>query len=123
MRPPSLNPDPFRGAPADSAGDQRLWLGLLALLSVIVLAAVGIHWLLPPKRVLPLPASGSGSGSGNLNTGAPLMTRQQLLENQQAIPELLDFNSQTPPPNPLPGTRPLGTPGLPSSIGTSSLGR
>jgi hypothetical protein len=51
------------------------------------------------------------------------MTRPQLLENQQAMPELLDFDAQNPPPNPATGGGTLGTPGSPSSLGPGALGQ
>jgi hypothetical protein len=109
---PRLPPDPPSLAP-----DRTLWWGLAGGIALIALLALAVH------RFVPQAPSGSGGGKANLNRNAPLMTRPQLLENQQAMPELLDFDAQNPPPNPPAGGGALGTPGPPSSLGTGTLGQ
>jgi hypothetical protein len=112
MVPPPLDPE------GPSTNDKRLWIGLIGLFSSIFLLAFAIH------KFLPASSNGTQQGSGNSNAGkgSPLMTRQQLLENQQAMPELADFDSQTPPQIPINGGGPVGPSSPPSRLGSGVLG-
>ncbi|MEB3157567.1 MAG: hypothetical protein VKO26_09050 [Cyanobacteriota bacterium] len=113
LRPDPLDvPDPLPLGP-----DRRLWLGLAFGLATIVFLALAVHRFAPAPPPIPVDAKGT------LNGNAPLMTRPQLLENQQAMPELMGFDAQTPPANPNGGGAPLGAPGTPSPLGTGALGR
>ncbi|MFN9629249.1 MAG: hypothetical protein ACK59A_03335 [Cyanobacteriota bacterium] len=51
------------------------------------------------------------------------MTRPQLLENQQAMPELADFDAQNPRQNPINAGGRGGIPSPPSTLGSGVLGR
>lgn len=117
--PPSFDPDPSRDPDVPPGGDKRLWLGLIGLFTAILLAAITMHRLFPSPA---LPPAGAG-GNAKLNNGVPQMTRQQLIESQQAMPELFDFDPKTPPPNALQGGDSVGTPETPSSLGSRGLGR
>jgi hypothetical protein len=91
-------------------------VGLALGFTTILLLATAIHWLVPAAPVSP------GGAKGSLNGTVPLMSQPQLLENQQAMPELREFDPQNPPPTPNTGS-PLGTPSPPSALGTGVLGR
>jgi hypothetical protein len=109
---PPLPPDP-----PPLRTDRRLWWGLAVVGATLALMVLAVHRLVQPPPPAPNP------GSANLNGNAPLLTRPQLLENQQAMPELLDFDAQTPPPNPSNNSPPPGTSAPPSALGTGALGR
>ncbi len=106
----SLPPDPPPLGP-----DRRLWVGLALGGATIALLVLMVRWLVPA------PLQAPNTGGAALNGNAPLMTRPQLLENQQAMPELLDFDANTPAPNPNNG--PPGTPAPPSAGGIGALGQ
>jgi hypothetical protein len=115
----SPRPDPRPPSDPPPLGpDRRLWMGLAFSGAVIALMALAIH------RLAPEPPRAPNAGKAPLNGLTPLMTRPQLLENQQAMPELQDFDAQTPPPIPNDGGggAPLGTPAPPSDPGTGALG-
>ena len=114
-----LSSEPLPPDTPSLAPDRRLWVGLAAGMAILALLIGLVHKLVPAAP----PPQGASSGPANLNNNAPLMTRPQLLENQQAMPELLDFDPQNPPPNPNAGGGPLGTPGPPSSLGSGALGQ
>ncbi|MEB3304184.1 MAG: hypothetical protein VKK99_06270 [Cyanobacteriota bacterium] len=114
----SLDPDPD----APPTTNRTLWIGLTALGAALVLAAIAVNRVVPgtssgkpSTQATPSPPSGSPSP-----TSPPLMTRPQLLENQQAMPELADFDSQNPPQNPINGNPVLGNPG--ASLGNPGAG-
>jgi len=98
----TVPPDPD---PSFSA-DKRLWVGLTLCLTAIVLLAFTV------QRFLPAHSGGPSAGQVKPQNSTPLMSRPQLLENQQAMPELADFDSQTPQPNLSGGSGPIQTPGL-----------
>ena len=79
------------------------------------------------QRFLPADAPSQGAlhgpGQINLKGTPPLMTRPQRLENQQAMPELADFDAQNPPPQLTDGSGPIRTPGTPSPPGSGGLGQ
>ncbi|MFM7641861.1 MAG: hypothetical protein ACKO45_09965 [Cyanobium sp.] len=108
----TLEPDP-----ASPSGDRRLAIGLGSLFLVLIALVLSVHWLLPKST------GGDAPSTPKLSTGSPMLTRPQLLENQQAMPELADFDAQNPPPSPLNGGGALGTSGPPSSLGTGGLGQ
>jgi hypothetical protein len=111
-------PDPFEVPdPLPLGPDRRLWLGLAFGFATIVCLALAAH------RFAPAPPPSPVGAKSTLNGNATLMTRPQLLENQQAMPELMGFDAQTPPANPSGGGAPLGAPGTPSPSGTGALGR
>jgi hypothetical protein len=106
---PQLPPDP-----PPLGTDRRLWWGLLLVGATLLLLTLAVQRLVPPPPRAPNP------GSANLNGNAPLMTRPQLLENQQAMPELMDFDARNPPPSD--GGAPPGTPAPSTAPGTGPLG-
>ncbi len=106
-------PDPD---PSFSA-DKRLWAGLSICLTAIVVLAITV------QKFFPADTSGQGASPVKLPNSAPMMSRPQLLENQQAMPELADFDAQTPPPNLTGGTRPIQTPGPASPLLQGGLGQ
>lgn len=69
---------------------------------VLIALAVAVQWLLPKIS--------TGNATRTPNPTPLLLTRPQLLENQQAMPELADFDAQTTPPNPINGGGQLGSP-------------
>jgi hypothetical protein len=71
---------------------------------VLIALAVAVQWLLPKI------STGNATRTPNPTPSPPLLTRPQLLENQQAMPELADFDAQTTPPNPINGGGQLGSP-------------
>lgn len=113
MVPPPLDPE------GSSTNDKWLWIGLIGLFSSIFLLALAIH------KFFPASSTGTQQGSGNPNAGlsSPFMTRPQLLENQQAMPELADFDAQNPRQNPINAGVPGGIPSPPSTLGSGVLGR
>ncbi|MEB3156954.1 MAG: hypothetical protein VKO26_05905 [Cyanobacteriota bacterium] len=118
---------PVLPEPASPGADKRLWLGLAAGFAIIFFLALLVQWLVPATlRPPPAPGGPSAPGAANkgaLNSNAPLMTRPQLLDNQQAMPELIDVDARTPAANLSGGGAPLGVPGPPSSLGTGALGQ
>ncbi len=109
---PPVLPDPEPLGP-----DKRLWLGLASGFATIVLLALAIHRFVPATPLAPRTPAGAGASgpanTGTLNGSPPLMTRPQLLENQQAMPELREFDAQTPPAGPANGSAPPGAPNPP----------
>jgi hypothetical protein len=109
--------------PLPFASDKGLWWGLGAGFALMALLAVAVH------RLVTEAPQGKGDGKATLkglaplNGTAPLMSRPQLLENQQAMPELFEFDANNPPPNPTNAGGPLGTPSSPSTLGTGALGQ
>lgn len=103
--------------------DHRLALGLMGLFVALAVVAISVHTLVPggaPDRNANTPNVNTPKASAN--PPSPLLTRPQLLENQQAMPEMADFDAQNPPPNPVSGGG-LGTPSPPSALGTGALGQ
>lgn len=114
----SFEPDSVPPATSSAPpNDRRLTIGLVSLFLVLIALALAVHWLLPESP------AGKASSTPNLTTGSPMLTRPQLLENQQAMPEIADFDAQNPPPSPLNGGGALGTPGPPSSLGSGAFGQ
>jgi hypothetical protein len=112
-----LPPDPD---PSISA-DRQLWAGLTVCLAAILLLAFTVQQFLPADP----PSQGALQGTGRINLKGtpPLMTRPQRLENQQAMPELADFDAQNPPPQLSEGSGPIRAPGPPSPPGSMGLGQ
>jgi hypothetical protein len=106
-------PDPD---PSFSA-DKRLWVGLSFCFTAMVVLAITV------RKFVPAVTSGQGASPVKLPNSTPLMSRPQLLENQQAMPELADFDAQTPPPNLTGGTSPIQTPGPSSPLLQGGLGQ
>jgi hypothetical protein len=112
----AFDADPRAPEPPPLGPDRRLWFGLAAGMALLALLIALVHELVPaapPARV---------TGNGSLNRDVPLMTRPQLLENQQAMPELIDFDSQTQPSNPNNGGALSGTLGSPTLSDTGVPG-
>lgn len=103
-------PDP-ESTPPSQGSERRLQIGLAGLVAVMGLMAFAVHrWVgREPRRPAPP------------DPPSPMLSRPQLLESQQAMPELRDFDAQTPPANPF-GGQPLDAPGLPSSLDTRGPG-
>ena len=106
-------PDP--GSPPPT--DRWLAVGLVGLLAAIALLAYAIHRFVPSPGGEPMPATSNPPASP-----APLLTRPQLLEDQQAMPEMADFDAQTPPPAALGGGG-LGLPPAPGAAGSGGPGQ
>jgi hypothetical protein len=97
--------------------DRRLWWGLALGGAAIALLVLAVHWLVPAPPPAP------HTGKAPLNDNPPLMSQPQRLETQQAMPELRDFDSANPPPNPTNSGGPLGSSAPPSALGTGALGQ
>ena len=108
--PPDPDPDPSFSA------DKRLWVGLTICLTAFVLLAITV------QRFLPAHSGGPSAGQVEIQNSTPLMTQPQLLENQQAMPELAGFDSQNPPPNLSDGNGPIQRPGPSSPLLQGGLG-
>jgi hypothetical protein len=96
------DPDPSLSA------DRRLWVGLTAGLAAIVVLAITVHKLVPASSPV------QEASQVKLPNNAPLLALPQRLENQQAMPELADFDAQTPAPDLSGGSGLLPAPGAPS---------
>jgi hypothetical protein len=96
----SLDPDPD----APPGTDRTLWIGLSVLFLSLLALAIAVQKLVPG-------ASG-GLPSSPPPSESPLMTRPQLLENQQAMPELGEFDGQSPAQAPINGNTVLGSQGV-----------